>query len=208
MRWILLVIVLIALPVSAETISGYVVGITDGDTLTLLVDRAQIKVRLTEIDTPERNQDWGTRARQALAEKVFNKDVLVESSGYDRYDRLLGRIWLESRDVNREMVREGHAWAYRQYLTDQTFLEDEAAAREEGIGLWSIAGPVAPWNWRRGDKSPDFVIPVDPKDFSCGGKRYCRDMSSCAEARFHLQSCGLTRLDGDSDGVPCESICR
>ena len=86
MRWILLVIVLIALPVSAETISGYVVGITDGDTLTLLVDRAQIKVRLTEIDTPERNQDWGTRARQALAEKVFNKEVLVESSGYDRYD--------------------------------------------------------------------------------------------------------------------------
>ena len=61
MRWILLVIVLIALPVSAETISGYVVGITDGDTLTLLVDRTQIKVRLTEIDTPERNQDQRRR---------------------------------------------------------------------------------------------------------------------------------------------------
>jgi micrococcal nuclease len=103
MRWILLVIVLMAFSVSAETISGYVVGITDGDTLTLLVDRTQIKVRLTEIDTPVRNQDWGSRATQALAEKVFNKDVQVESSGYDRYDRLLERILLGNRDINREM---------------------------------------------------------------------------------------------------------
>ena len=56
------------------------------------------------------------------------------------------------------MVREGHAWAYRRYLTDQSFLEDEAKAREEGIGLWSIAGPVAPWNWRRGDRNPVEVV--------------------------------------------------
>ena len=71
MRWIALLVVLLPGIVLAETLSGYVVGITDGDTLTLLVDRTQHKIRLAEIDTPERGQPWGTRARQALADKVF-----------------------------------------------------------------------------------------------------------------------------------------
>lgn len=208
-KHLILGVLLIVAPLSAaETLHGQVVGITDGDTLTLLVDRTQIKVRLTEIDTPERGQDWGSRARQALAAKVFREDVRVTSSGYDRYGRLLGRIWLETRDINREMVSEGHAWAYRRYLTDQTFLDDESAAKEQGIGLWSISRPVPPWNWRGGDRSADYVIAKDSKDFSCGSKRYCGEMSSCGEARFYLQSCGLTRLDGDGDGTPCEAICR
>ena len=141
-------------------------------------------------------------AIQALGKKVFQEDVIVESSGYDRYDRLLGRIWLGDRDINREMVREGHAWAYRQYLTDQSFLEDEAAAKTERIGLWSVPDPVAPWAWRRGSRSP--AVPV--KDFTCGVKTYCREMASCAEAKFYLQQCGLSRLDGDGDGIPCESV--
>jgi endonuclease YncB( thermonuclease family) len=202
-------ILLVAAPLSvAETVYGHVVGITDGDTLTLLVDRTQIKVRLTEIDTPERGQDWGSRARQALADKVFRKDVRVQSSGYDSYGRLLGRIWLGTRDINREMVSGGHAWAYRRYLTDQSFLDDESAARKQGIGLWSVSEPVPPWNWRRGGRSADSAPASDTKDSSCGSKRYCRDMSSCAEALFYLQSCGLKRLDGDGDGIPCEAICQ
>ena len=186
----------------AETLTGKVVGVTDGDTLTLLVNRTRFKVRLTEIDTPEKGQTWGSRATQALGKKVFQKDVVVESSGYDRYDRLLGRIWLGDRDINREMVREGHAWAYRRYLTDQSLLEDEAAAKAEQIGLWSVPDPVAPWAWRRGSRS--LVV----QDFTCGAKTYCREMTSCAEAKFYLQQCGLNRLDGDGDGIPCESICR
>ena len=150
----LVLLCFLALPAQAETIYGRVVAIIDGDTLTLLVDRQQIRVRLIEIDTPERGQDWGSRARQALTDKVFQKDVQVVTGGYDRYDRLLGRIYLGRRDVNREMVKEGHAWAYRQYLTDQTLLDDEKAARDSGIGLWSVPGPVAPWEWRRGARQP------------------------------------------------------
>ena len=204
MRWIALLVVLLPGIVLAETLSGYVVGITDGDTLTLLVDRTQHKIRLAEIDTPERGQPWGTSARQALADKVFQKDVVVEVVDIDRYDRLVGKIWLGTRDINREMVSEGHAWAYRQYLNDQSLLKDEAKAKEQGIGLWSVAGPVAPWEWRRGTRQPT----LSGKSFTCGTKRYCREMASCEEAQFYLQQCDLTRLDGDSDGLPCESLCR
>ena len=93
-----------------------------------------------------------TSARHALADKVFQKDVRFDVSDTDRYGRLIGKIWLGNRDINREMVHEGHAWAYRQYMTDKSLLEDEVAAKQQGIGLWSIAGPVAPWEWRHGER--------------------------------------------------------
>ena len=202
MRFIWLL--LIAFPVAAETINGKVVRVLDGDTLELLVDRTQHRVWLDQIDTPEKGQDWGNRARQALADKVFQEEVQVEVSGTDRYDRLLGTIWFEDRDINRELVREGHAWAYRRYLNDKSLLKDEAKAKEQGIGLWSLADPVAPWEWRRGTRQST----LSGKAFTCGSKRYCREMTSCEEAMFYLSECGLSRLDGDADGVPCESICR
>jgi endonuclease YncB( thermonuclease family) len=94
-------------------LEGTVVGITDGDTLILLVDRTQHKIRLAQIDTPERGQPWAARASQALADKVFRKDVTVRVSDTDRYGRLIGEIWLGDRDINRELIREGYAWAYQ-----------------------------------------------------------------------------------------------
>ena len=169
-------------------------------------------MRLTEIDTPERAQPWGTRARQALADKVFQRQVQVMPEGEDRYGRLLGRIYLGGRDINREMVREGHAWAYRQYLSDESLLEDESLAREAGIGLWSLpqAQNVPPWEWRRNGRQTGATVlasALPVASFSCGQKTYCREMASCEEARFYLEQCGLSRLDGDGDGVPCEQLC-
>ena len=185
--------------------SGTVVGITDGDTLTLLVDRTQHKIRLAEIDTPERGQPWGSRAQQALADKVFQRTVTIEVVDTDRYGRTVAKIWLDDRDINREMVREGHAWAYCDYLQDASLLDDEAHAREQQLGLWGLPDPVAPWSWRRGDRARSAPT---GEAFTCGTKTYCREMTSCEEARFYLNECQLTRLDGDSDGIPCESICR
>lgn len=196
----------------AERLTGHVVAIADGDTLTLLVDRVEHRIRLAEIDTPERGQDWGTRARQALAARVFRQDVTVEVIDVDRYGRIVGRVRHGDVDVNRALVADGHAWVYRQYLTDRSLLEDERAARAAGRGLWALPDPIAPWDWRRGDRvaaALPMPVPTSTDDtFSCGSKRYCRDMGTCAEAMFHLQQCGLSRLDGDGDGVPCEALCR
>jgi endonuclease YncB( thermonuclease family) len=132
-----------------ETLEGRVVSIADGDTLTLLVDRSEHRIRLSEIDTPERGQDWSRRAREALTEKVGGEHVRVEVETVDRYGRSVGKIWLDSRDINREMVSEGHAWVYRKYLRDPTLLQDEAGARNAAVGLWTLPDPVPPWEWRR-----------------------------------------------------------
>jgi endonuclease YncB( thermonuclease family) len=110
---------------ASEDLSGRVFGITDGDTLTVLVNREPVKVRLAEIDTPERGQPWSKRAKQALSEKVYGKIVRVEVGDTDRYGRSIGHVLLDERDINREMVREGHAWAYRKYLRDPSVIRDE-----------------------------------------------------------------------------------
>jgi endonuclease YncB( thermonuclease family) len=128
--------------------TGKVVRILDGDTLEVLVDRKPLRVRLAQIDAPEKNQPFGTRSRQALADFTFGRDVVVREHGNDRYGRYLGTVVANGQDVNRAMVSAGMAWAYRQYLTDQTMLTTEAAARSGGRGLWVDAEPVAPWAWR------------------------------------------------------------
>jgi hypothetical protein len=116
------------------------------------------------------------------------------------------------------MIRQGQAWVYRQYLRDRSLLALEEEAKQARHGLWALpeAEQVPPWQWRwQGQSSQPAPAPLPRTSatagaagFSCGGKRLCREMSSCAEARFHLQQCGLSRLDGDRDGVPCESLYR
>jgi len=136
---------------AAETLTGKVVKVADGDTLTILVDAERVKVRLAEIDAPERGQPWGRRAKQALTEMVAGHVVQVETKFNDRYGRRVGHVIYSGRDVNRELVREGHAWVYRQWLRDETLLDDEAHARAARAGLWSLPENerVPPWEWRQ-----------------------------------------------------------
>lgn len=215
----LVIFLLVAAPALAAELRGEVVGIADGDTLTLLTpERRQVRVRLAEIDAPEGHQPWGSRARQALSAMVFRKPVVVLVQDTDRYGRTVGTVRVGRLDANAEMVRQGHAWVYRQYLRDRSLLTVEEEARQARRGLWSLPEPerVPPWAWRRQQRSDQPVLSPRPQasaalgvaGFSCGSKRYCREMMSCAEARFHLRQCGLSRLDGDRDGIPCESLCR
>lgn len=134
---------------------GQVVHVADGDTLTLNVDGDRHRIRLHEIDAPEHDQPWSRESRRALAEKVQDKYVRVDARAVDSYGRTVGKVWLGERDIGREMVREGHAWAYRQYLDDPTLLAGEAAARDARRGLWRQNEPVAPWQWRRRSRAPD-----------------------------------------------------
>lgn len=190
-------------------LSGRVVGISDGDTLVLLTpEKRQVKVRLGEIDTPEKRQPYGNKARQALADKVFQREVTVAVQDTDRYGRKVGRVLLEERDINAEMVAEGHAWVYRQYLRDRSLLDLEAEARERRRGLWALSEfeRVPPWEWRRTQRALSDTRKAT--SYACGEKRYCKQMSSCAEASFHLLQCGRASLDPDRDGRPCEALCR
>lgn len=128
---ILALFLLLTLPASAETIIGKVVGITDGDTLTLRTVNETLKVRLEAIDTPERGQPFGTKAKQALSEMVFGKSVTVQSSGEDRYGRTLGTVFTtEKGNVNATLIRLGMAWHYRRYSASTALQELEDEARE------------------------------------------------------------------------------
>jgi len=200
---------------SAQSLRGTVVAVQDGDSLTLRADQASLSIRLAEIDAPERDQPWASDAKQALSEKVLGAQVTLEVIDTDSYGRLVARVRRGDRDINRELVREGHAWVYRQYLRDETLLAVEAAAREERAGLWALpaAERTPPWEWRHrapgaSRRAQPVVSPEAEDAFRCQGKRTCREMRSCAEARFYQGRCGVTRLDGDGDGTPCEALCR
>jgi endonuclease YncB( thermonuclease family) len=210
----------------AVSFRARVVAVTDGDTVTVLDEQnQQHRVRLAEIDAPERGQPWGNRSRQALSALVFGKTVSVQQSDTDRYGRVVARLFADGRDVNRTMVEQGHAWAYQEYLTDETLVTTETRARSSRVGLWSMSDQqtVAPWDWRQGTRvgTGDQTTPAMPQglfspapgspaanaQFSCSGKRFCRQMSSCAEAHFYLEWCGVSSLDGNGDGEPCEQLC-
>ena len=223
---LLLAALIIAPPAAADFFEGRVVGVIDGDTIDVLVGHETRRVRLSGIDTPERGQPWADRAKRALSRRVFAKEVRVNDVGTDRHGRTVGEVYADNVCVGCELVREGNAWVYRKYTDDPVLYKLEAEARAARRGLWSLpeAQQVPPWKWRHssggsdspsgGERSPaqsglnsESARP-NLSDFKCGGKRVCREMASCAEARFYLEQCGVTRLDGDSDGVPCEAICR
>jgi endonuclease YncB( thermonuclease family) len=129
--------------------TGKVVGVADGDSITVLRDREQVKVRLVDIDAPEKAQPFGNRSKQALEVLVKGQEVLAVERGTDRYHRTLGRIYRGDLDVNAEQVRQGMAWVYRQYAKDATLYPIEAEAKEQKRGLWRDPEPVPPWEWRK-----------------------------------------------------------
>ncbi len=138
-------------PVPDFDLSGRVVTVADGDTLSILDgNNTQYKIRLHGIDTPEREQAHGKAAWKALSELVAGKTVGVAVLGKDSYGRTDGTVYLGDTDINLAMVAAGHAWWYRYYAPDNRLLEiTEREAREARRGLWTSSDPVPPWEWRR-----------------------------------------------------------
>ena len=204
-----------------------VVGIKDGDTFTCLANgRRQITVRMAQIDAPEKGQPFGQKAKSTLSEYIYGQTVRLEESGFDRYGRTLAEVYDESgQNINMLMVQAGMAWAYKEYMTNTAYQEMQDEATRENLGLWSENGYIYPSDWRRGVRPQREQVATLPtaephqqrsgrlaqdrnaRGFTCGSKRFCREMNSCAEAMFYLRQCGVRRLDGDNDGIPCESIC-
>lgn len=151
-NWILgLFVALLAVSAVAEDrwIAGRVVGVHDGDSLTLLVEgNQQLKVRLESIDAPELGQEYGKNAKAALGELAFGKTVQVYVTGTDKYKRTLGWVFVDQLNVNLEMVKRGMAWNYVEYSNSQELARAEVDARNRKAGLWRDWKPMAPWDWR------------------------------------------------------------
>lgn len=170
-RIILSLLVVLLLPVVSfakepiRTITGIVVKVADGDTITVNAEGTKVKVRLYGIDAPETEksnkrtgriskpgQPYGEEAYRALANKVFRKQVKLDVMDIDRYRRAVCIVWIDSRNINREMVAEGFAWAYKQYLDRphaSEYIGAEETARRAKRGLWAQGNPVPPWEFRK-----------------------------------------------------------
>lgn len=171
MRIVLLAVLcqFLSLAVVAAELSGRVVSIADGDTVTVLGEQyTQHKVRVAGIDAPEKSQPFGKRSRQNLGALVFGKDVRVEWVKRDRYGRVIGKVWVsppgspclsagcpKTWDAGLAQIRDGYAWWYRHYAGDQTpadrqdYETAETHAKTQRLGLWSDNDPIPPWDFRR-----------------------------------------------------------
>lgn len=156
MKFFLLLSMFLAFAGHAESIDGRIVGITDGDTVTLLdPNKVQHKIRLAGIDAPEKHQDFGNRSKESLSELVYDKLVTVETEKKDRYGRAIGKILVQGQDASLVQVQRGLAWHYKAYEREQSandrklydFAENEARANRRG--LWVAPDPVPPWDFRR-----------------------------------------------------------
>ena len=134
----------------AETVTGRVVGVADGDTITVLdADEVQHKIRLANVDAPEKKQAFGNRSKESLSDLVFDKTVKR-----DRYGRQIGKVLVNGQDVNLVQVERGMAWFYRQYQREQSpndrrlYEAAEDAAKAGRRGLWRDVDPVPPWDFR------------------------------------------------------------
>ena len=131
--------------------SGQVVGVVDGDTIDVLHNGKAERVRLYGIDCPEKKQPYGKRAKWFASDLAFRKTVTVLVKDRDRYGRTIGEVILPNgKSLNRELVRAGYAWWYRNYAPkDIELMILQDASRSSKMGLWADAEPMAPWMARR-----------------------------------------------------------
>jgi endonuclease YncB( thermonuclease family) len=167
MRLLQIFLFLITLPAFAD-VTGTVVGVADGDTVTVLdADRVQHKVRIAGIDAPEKGQPFGQKAKERMSDMVFGKEVLIDGDKRDRYGRIVAKIWVTPSDCSQcpktldaglAMLTVGLAWHYKKYQSEQTaedreryaFAEYEAKAKR--VGLWDDPNSIPPWDWRKGER--------------------------------------------------------
>ncbi len=140
--------------VKVSDIVGQVVKVSDGDTLTVLdSSKTQHKIRLHGIDAPEKKQAFGNASRKFLAGLVANREVRVVWSKRDRYQRILGTVFVDGKDANLEMLKAGLAWHYKKYDSTPAYAQAEAAAREAKRGLWQDKSPIEPESFRKAKRA-------------------------------------------------------
>jgi len=210
---------------AAKAVEGTVLRVTDGDSLWLEPSPpgAPVELRLQDIDAPEICQAWGPEAKRALQDLVLNKSVRVQVTGRDTHGRTLGTLYLDTLNVNKALVQEGHAWSHRYKYDRGPYVGEERMAKALSRGLNRDTGAVMPRDFRRDHgpcqvgETPQAAVAAPalaPKPvtlpapaaaaYRCDGRTYCSQMRSCDEATWFLKNCPGTKMDGNNDGVPCE----
>lgn len=141
---------------AAELLICLIVGIADGDSLTARCGDAgefqQVKLRLAEIDAPEKSQAFGQRSKDHLSKLCFQQRAEIKPVTKDRYGRTVARVKCQSEDASASLVKSGMAWAYTKYLTDPEIKRLEQEAQRSGVGLWAEPAPMPPWEFRKNGK--------------------------------------------------------
>ncbi len=151
---------MISICAQAEQIVGRVVGVTDGDTITLLdADKIQYKVRLAGIDAPEKSQSFGKASKKSLSDLIYDKKVIIDWHKEDQYGRIVGKVLINGVDANLEQIKNGMAWFYRKYQNELSlddrlaYLHAEEVAKARKVGLWVSPDVIAPWDYRKQRRS-------------------------------------------------------
>lgn len=187
----------------AASFTGMLVRTLDGHTVEVMHDDKPKTVRLAQIYAPEKDQPYGQMAKGYVWAVAAHQVVTVRFENYDLYGRALGEVFLfDGTNLNKLLVKTGHAWQYKGFSDDPDYADLEADARKAGRGLWGVEVPVPPWEWRWVQSQASST------SFRCGSKQFCHEMESCGEAKLYLYACGLSRLDRDGNGVPCENVCK
>lgn len=154
-HFVVLVLLLQAGQILADTIEGRVIDVSDGDTITVLdAQRQQHKIRLAGVDAPEKTQPFGQASKRHLSDLVFNRDVILNCGKTDRYRRKICVVMIERQDANLAQVKAGMAWWYRRYQHEQAaqqradYEAAEATAKAGKEGFWQDVGALPPWEWR------------------------------------------------------------
>jgi endonuclease YncB( thermonuclease family) len=149
-------LILLSCGLNAATLQGKVVGVADGDTITVLdATNTQHKIRLQGIDAPEKAQAFGQKSKQSLSQMVQSKQVTVEYQKKDKYGRTVGKVVHNGTDVCLAQIKLGMAWHYKQYESEQpkeereTYAQTELAARSMAVGIWKDKNPTPPWEFRK-----------------------------------------------------------
>lgn len=137
---------------SAPQLRGKVIGITDGDTMKVLVGKEELMVRLEGIDAPEAKQSFGNQSKQALSRIAFGRDVIIRYVTEDRAGRTVGIVMLDGTDVSSKMIEDGWAWHYKEYDDHPHLADLERRAKASKRGLWSDPNPLPPWEYRARQK--------------------------------------------------------
>lgn len=217
-----------------RSVEGQVTRVVDGDSLWLTPAAGPpLEVRLVGIDAPEGCQAGGPESRRALEELVLRRTVSVRSEGRDDFGRTLGTVMLEGVNINQRLVEEGQAWSYRFKWDQGPYVKQERMAQALQRGVFAQAGAVMPRDFRRSHgpcqageapsptPAPAAVprLPAAPAPAAlpapaapaatfpqrCDGRTHCSQMTSCDEATWFLKNCPGTKMDGNNDGVPCET---